>query len=86
MADPTRHAMINSVVGETSTLSKKDRFVARIETAARELGMRIAELEEYLHTPEGLAELQMEQRYHLAQQGHVGDVSMDENSPGAPVG
>lgn len=77
--------MINNVIGDSMTLSKKDRYVARIEAAAKELGMRIAELEEYLHTPEGVAEQQREHRYHLAQQGQIGDVSMDEDSPKPPV-
>ncbi|KAG6016397.1 hypothetical protein E4U43_003713 [Claviceps pusilla] len=84
MGDPTRN-MINNVIGDSMTLSKKDRYVARIEAAAKELGMRIAELEEYLHTPEGVAEQQREHRYHLAQQGQIGDVSMDEDSPKPPV-
>lgn len=39
-----------------STFSRRDRFLARIEAAAKELGMRIAEYEEFLRTPEGIAE------------------------------
>ncbi|KAG6001681.1 hypothetical protein E4U21_003912 [Claviceps maximensis] len=82
MADPTRHLIAN-VMRETTMQSQKDRFLARIEAAARELGMRIAEFDEFLQTPEGLAEQQMEQRYHLAQHNQIGDVSMDEDSPAA---
>ncbi|KAG5982725.1 hypothetical protein E4U55_001472 [Claviceps digitariae] len=84
MGDHTRN-MINSVIRDTMMLSKKERYVARIEAAAKELGMRIAELQEYLQTPEGSVEQQRDQRYHMAQQGHIGDVSMDESSAGAPM-
>ncbi|GAB0137448.1 hypothetical protein EsDP_00005712 [Epichloe bromicola] len=83
MGDPTRR-MINSVMGDTIALSKKDRYIARIEAAAKELGMRIAEFDEFLQTPEGIAEQQREQQTHVAQQSQTGDVSMDGGSPGAP--
>lgn len=82
MGDPTRR-MINSVMGDTIALSKKDRYIARIEAAAKELGMRIAEFDEFLQTPEGIAEQQREQQTHVVQQSQTGDVSMDGGSPGA---
>ncbi|KAG6038769.1 hypothetical protein E4U41_003725 [Claviceps citrina] len=85
MGDPIGR-MVNNVMGDSMVLSKKDRFVARIEAAAKELGMRVAEFDEFLHTPEGMADQQREQRYQLAQQSHAGDGSMDEESPGATLG
>ncbi|KAG6060230.1 hypothetical protein E4U17_004775 [Claviceps sp. LM77 group G4] len=84
MGDPARN-MVNSVMGEAMALSKKDRFLVRIEAAAKELGMRMAEFDEFLQTPEGLVEQQREQRYHLAQQSHSRDASMREDSSGSPL-
>ncbi|KAF4989586.1 hypothetical protein FDECE_14660 [Fusarium decemcellulare] len=43
-------------MNEVTALSRRDRFLARIEAAAEELGMRITEYDEYLRTPEGMAE------------------------------
>ncbi|PNP38067.1 hypothetical protein TGAMA5MH_10166 [Trichoderma gamsii] len=48
--------LITQTITDVSTFSRRDRFLARIEAAAKELGMRIAEYEEYLRTPEGIAE------------------------------
>ncbi|KAJ4314899.1 hypothetical protein N0V84_008665 [Fusarium piperis] len=38
---------------DVTSLSRKERLLARIEAAAEELGMRIAEYDEYLQTQEG---------------------------------
>ncbi|KAG5925317.1 hypothetical protein E4U42_004415 [Claviceps africana] len=84
MADYTN--MVNTVMGETMALSKKARHLARIDSAAKELSIRIAEFEEFMQSPEGLAEQQREQRYYLAQQGQIGDVAMNGDSPETPVG
>lgn len=48
--------LITQTITDVSTFSRRDRFLARIEAAAKELGMRIAEYEEFLRTPEGIAE------------------------------
>lgn len=48
--------LITQTITDVSTFSRRDRFLARIEAAAKELGMRIAEYEEFLQTPEGIAE------------------------------
>ncbi|PTB67861.1 hypothetical protein BBK36DRAFT_1167159 [Trichoderma citrinoviride] len=48
--------LITQTITDVATFSKRERFLARIEAAAKELGMRIAEYEEYLETPEGVAE------------------------------
>ncbi|KAL7918921.1 hypothetical protein ACQKWADRAFT_302670 [Trichoderma austrokoningii] len=55
LSEPTKQ-LIAQTITDVSTFSKRDRFLARIEAAAKELGMRIAEYEEYLRTPEGVAE------------------------------
>lgn len=53
--DPTGrligHAMVDAL-----GLTRRDRYVARIESAAEELGLRLAEYDEFLRTPEGAAE------------------------------
>ncbi|KAG5931403.1 hypothetical protein E4U53_001784 [Claviceps sorghi] len=85
MADYTRH-MVNNVMGETMALSKKERHLARIDSASKELGIRMAEYHEFMQSPEGLAEQQREQRYHLGPHGQIGDVLMDGDSPGTSVG
>lgn len=50
--------LITQTINDVATFSKRDRFLARIEAAAKELGMRIAEYEEFLRTPEGMLEQQ----------------------------
>ncbi|KAL6853127.1 hypothetical protein J3F83DRAFT_764770 [Trichoderma novae-zelandiae] len=55
LSDSTKR-LITQTITDVATFSKRERFLARIEAAAKELGMRIAEYEEYLRTPEGLAE------------------------------
>lgn len=55
LEDPTGR-MISQAIGDAVSLSRRDRFVARIESAAEELRMRIAEYDDYLRTPEGAAE------------------------------
>ncbi|KFA47312.1 hypothetical protein S40293_06065 [Stachybotrys chartarum IBT 40293] len=65
----TRHPSRNLVrrsMGDGIHFSKQSRYVARIEAAAEELGMRIAEYDEYLCTPEGVAKNQR----LLTEQGH----------------
>ncbi|KAF5681059.1 hypothetical protein FHETE_90 [Fusarium heterosporum] len=48
-----QHAdMIKSAVAETASMSQQDRIMARIETAARELGLRIGELREFVDVTE----------------------------------
>ncbi|KAF4977333.1 hypothetical protein FZEAL_6105 [Fusarium zealandicum] len=55
----------------------QDRFLARIEAAAEELGMRISEYDDYLKTPEGMVE---EQRA----QDEARSASTDESMEDAP--
>ncbi|KAK5989167.1 Cell division cycle protein [Cladobotryum mycophilum] len=67
ISDGTKR-LIHQTMGEVASYSKRDRYLARIEAAARELGLRIAEYEDYLRTPEGAAEHQavMEQEQEQA--------------------
>lgn len=53
--DPTGR-MITQAVTDAVSLSRRDRLAARIESAAEELRMRIAEYEDYVRTPEGASE------------------------------
>jgi hypothetical protein len=55
LSDSTKR-LITQTITDVATFSKRERFLARIEAAAKELGMRIAEYEEYMRTPEGVAE------------------------------
>lgn len=72
-------------MGDIVFLSKRGRYIARIEAAAKELGMRIAEYDEYLRTPEGIAEQQRMEQAQLTHQNQVGDVPVDENSSSRPL-
>lgn len=74
--DQTRR-LVSQAMGDVATLSKRERFIARIEAAAKELGMRIAEYDEYLRTPEGVGEQARSQQQELAHQNQSADVSMD---------
>jgi predicted fused transcriptional regulator/phosphomethylpyrimidine kinase len=80
MADETRQ-FLNQAVGDMVSLTKRRRYIARIEAAAKELGMRIAEYDEYLRTPEGIAEQQQWDQEQFVQQNQAGDMCTDEGSP-----
>jgi antitoxin (DNA-binding transcriptional repressor) of toxin-antitoxin stability system len=84
MADQTRQ-FLSQTVGDIVNLSKRGRYIARIESAAKELGMRIAEYDEYLQTPEGSAEQEQLEQERLAQQCQTGDTPMEESSPNGPL-
>ncbi|GAO14130.1 hypothetical protein UVI_02037820 [Ustilaginoidea virens] len=60
-------------------------FRARIEAAVKELGVRIAEYDEFLRTPEGLVEQQADHQEHMVNHNPSGDISMSENSPGGAL-
>lgn len=69
-------------MGDIVGMTKRERHIARIEAAAKELGIRIAEYDEYLRTPEGMAEQQrLEEQQQLNQHGQMGDISKEEDSP-----
>ncbi|OAA71359.1 hypothetical protein ISF_01910 [Cordyceps fumosorosea ARSEF 2679] len=77
--EPTRR-LIRQAMDDVAMLSRRDRYIARIETAAEELGMRIAEYNEYMKTPEGVADLQHFQEAAAANMmppGHAHDARMD---------
>lgn len=67
LTDPTRQ-LVSQAMDEVATYSRRSRYIARIEAAAKELGMRIAEYDEYLRSPEGMIEQQgavaLEQHTH----------------------
>jgi hypothetical protein len=74
-------------MGNATSLSPRDRLLARIEAAAEELGIRIAEYNEYLHTPDGIAEQQRfeeeeeeEHRRRMQAHGRIHEPSIDSGS------
>lgn len=69
----------SNAMGDIMALTKHQRYVARIQVAAEELGLRLAEYDDYIQTPEGTNEYQRE--LLLAQHG---DISMDEGSQSDP--
>ncbi|RFU79009.1 hypothetical protein TARUN_3211 [Trichoderma arundinaceum] len=70
LSDSTKQ-LITQTITDVATFSRRDRFLARIEAAAKELGMRIAEYEEYLRTPEGMAEQGAALERERAQNSHT---------------
>ncbi|KAG8406211.1 hypothetical protein J3459_019417 [Metarhizium acridum] len=70
--------------GRYRQLDKKRTIYCQIEAAGQGMGMRIAEYDEYLQTPEGIAEqAKAGTRSALSKSG--GDMPMDDNSPGGPL-
>lgn len=49
--------LIRQALIDVARLTRRDRFLARIESAAEELALRVAEYNDYLRTPAGMAEL-----------------------------
>ena len=79
VCDPTRR-LIHQAMGDVAMLTRRDRHIARIETAAEELAMRIAEFNEYSRTPEGMADLQHFHETsgaHMMPPGHMHDARME---------
>lgn len=80
--DLTRR-LVNQAMGDVAMLSCRDRHIARIETASEELAMRIAEYNEYMRTPEGMAEQQQyedaAERYFMHQH-HAHEAVMEAGS------
>ena len=72
--------IISGAIHGVKQISKQQRLIVRIEAAAKELGMRIAEYDEYIRSPEGKMdqeETQRERFRHLQRQ----EGSMDPSSP-----
>ncbi|KAJ3461679.1 hypothetical protein MRS44_010232 [Fusarium solani] len=67
---------------DVTTLSRRDRLIARIESAAEELGMRIAEYDEYLQTPEGRNE---ERLFQEQTQGRIVEEQNEEHNRATPA-
>ncbi|OAQ99645.1 hypothetical protein LLEC1_03333 [Akanthomyces lecanii] len=79
ICDPTRR-LIRQAMGDVAMLTRRERHIARIETAAEELAIRIAEFNEYSSTPEGMAELQHFHETsgtHMMPPGHAHDARME---------
>jgi hypothetical protein len=70
LSDSTKQ-LITQTITDVGTFSRRDRFLARIEAAAKELGMRIAEYEEFFRTPEGIAEQNAALERERVQNGHT---------------
>ncbi|OAA47418.1 hypothetical protein BBO_02873 [Beauveria brongniartii RCEF 3172] len=80
MAGDSTRRLINQAMGDVAMLSRRDRYIARIETAAEELAMRITEFNEYMETPEGMADLQHFQETagsHMMPPGHTHDARLE---------
>ncbi|KAH8720425.1 hypothetical protein HC256_000818 [Beauveria bassiana] len=80
MAGDSTRRLINQAMGDVAMLSRRDRHIARIETAAEELAMRITEFNEYMETPEGMADLQHFQKTassHMMPPGHTHDARLE---------
>lgn len=85
VCDPTRR-LIHQAMGDVAMLTRRDRYIARIETAAEELAMRIAEFNEYCRTPEGMADLQHFHETsgaHMMPPGHTHDARMEGMETGS---
>ncbi|KHO00732.1 uncharacterized protein MAM_01510 [Metarhizium album ARSEF 1941] len=76
-ADATRQ-FLSQTVGDIVSLTKKERYIARIESAAQELGMRLAEYDEYLQSPEAIAEQRLGQ-------DQLSQSQAEDHSPGGPL-
>ncbi|KAH7143953.1 hypothetical protein EDB81DRAFT_760337 [Dactylonectria macrodidyma] len=80
LSDPTGR-LVTQAMGDVVGFSRRERHLARIEAAAKELGMRIAEYEEYLRTAEGMAEHQRAQEQAQEQaQARLSDGGVDDSS------
>ncbi|KAM3554810.1 hypothetical protein MY1884_005934 [Beauveria asiatica] len=80
MAGDSTRRLINQAMGDVAMLSRRDRFIARIETAAEELAIRITEFNEYMETPEGMADLQHFQETagsRMMPSGHTHDARLE---------
>ncbi|RMJ11479.1 hypothetical protein CDV36_008862 [Fusarium kuroshium] len=67
---------------DVTTLSRRERHLARIEAAAEELGMRIAEYDEYLRTPEGM---HAERLFQEQTQGRIVPEQNEEHDRSSPA-
>ncbi|ATY63417.1 hypothetical protein A9K55_007669 [Cordyceps militaris] len=81
MACDSMGGLVRQAMRDVSSLSRRDRYVARIETAAEELAMRWAEFEEYMRTPEAMADQQQHfhetTSAHMMPPGHAHDARME---------
>ena len=68
MSDSAR-SIVTKALGEVNGFNRGKRLATRVELAAKELAMRVAEFDEYCRTPEGIAEIQRDQllRAHAAE-------------------
>ncbi|KAH7159950.1 hypothetical protein B0J13DRAFT_117262 [Dactylonectria estremocensis] len=84
LSDPTGR-LVTQAMGDVVNFSRRERHLARIESAAEELGMRIAEYDEYLRTPEGIAEHQRAEEQARAQARLSDGGLYDSSSHASPV-
>lgn len=82
MDDPTGR-MISQAVTDAVSLSRRDRLAARVESAAEELRMRIAEYDEYVRTPEGATEQAVFNERERRRMMMPSDPQMDRSSQGS---
>ncbi|CAM1502959.1 Fc.00g077350.m01.CDS01 [Cosmosporella sp. VM-42] len=74
----TTRQIVNKALEDAAKYSRGKRLAARIEAAAKELAMRVAEFDEYSRSPEGIAELQRED---AEAQARLSNPSLDHPSP-----
>ena len=87
LGEPTK-TLVSEALGACAMYTKRSRHLVRIQAAAKELGLRIAEYEEWLRTPEGRmeelraqAQVEVQQRQALSFDARVdAEGSVDSTS------
>lgn len=75
MSDAAR-SIVTKAFGEVRDYNRGKRLATRVELAAKELAMRVAEFDDYCRTPEGAAEMHRE---NMLRQD-VGESPFDDDS------
>lgn len=73
MSDSAR-TIVTKALGEVNGYSRGKRLATRVELAAKELAMRVAEFDEWCRSPEGIAEIRREQM-----QAQAAETAMDDD-------
>lgn len=76
---------MGAAMRDVAGFSQRDRYIARIEAAAKELGMRIAEYDEYLLTPAGVAENQRALELELQHTQDLNSLDQDQDHNHDPM-
>lgn len=67
---------------DVASMTRQERFLARIESAAEELGLCLAEYDEFLNSPEGRASQELAESTHtISSDASMEDAASDESQP-----